>query len=287
MAYKIIGKSAIIDNTGLEVSSDEITVLSDNTANTWQRDRSEEEKKADTSFGKLAEQAVMKLFEEDNFTKYTSYDDIRTDDLKISAPFDFILGGEISDELKDEICKECKKYKNIYEKVRNKLRNNNLICVEIKSTRLTLKQKTACGFTSYDEEEDLNKLNDYLQNMDFFTYPRKGNKGDFTFEEYCEKVKNEEKFLPDKYKNMNSNDPEFINYVIDKEIANASDITIRVFVDEEEKKSIILGWMYIKDILEKKTLKKFPSQKSQDAIYFVSEISNGYYIKEIYKLLKS
>ena len=73
-----------------------------NTCNSWQVNRSYEEKMEDTMVGKIAEYVLK-----DHIKTYSNYcildyDDFREDDFKIHAPLDCIIFEKENDKIKDK-----------------------------------------------------------------------------------------------------------------------------------------------------------------------------------------
>lgn len=62
-------------------------IIANNTANTWQQDRSQDWKNKDTNLGKIAEE-VFEIYIKNNkpWTKYLSYDSFRTNNFKKVPP---------------------------------------------------------------------------------------------------------------------------------------------------------------------------------------------------------
>ena len=134
-----------------------INNLVSNTANTWQVNRSEQEKKADTELGKFAENSVISALEYLGIYKYHSYDSFRTDNFKYHAPFDGLLCNNLNSELVDLINTSVKEDGNkLNSTIRGKIRNMNALTVEVKSTRLAKKYKDRASFSTYSNKERQN-----------------------------------------------------------------------------------------------------------------------------------
>ena len=215
----------------------DISSLVNNTYNTWQIDRSKEEKAKDTLLGKFAEDCVISALEEIGIDNYYSYDSFRSDDYKYHAPFDGLLCASLNDELIDMINEAViNEGSKLSSQTRDKIRNMNAVTVEIKSTRLAQKYKDKANFKDYDNAEEVMALVDSLGGLDFLTYPYFTRYGNMTYDQYCWYA--ETKFLHTYLRGQ-----ELRDYVKKIELKNASDIYIRVFVDEEQEKALIMGWI--------------------------------------------
>lgn len=99
----IIDYKNIIDD---EINTD---YLSDHTMNTWQSDRTAEDKLSDTLIGKHAEAAVETALNVIGITDYHSYDSFRADDFKEHAPFDGVICSNNCKEIFDLVNETVKK----------------------------------------------------------------------------------------------------------------------------------------------------------------------------------
>lgn len=244
------------------------SLISDNTVNTWQEDRSPEEKKADTGVGKKAEYAV-ELYIRDNLNniEYIAYDNFRTNNFKKHAPFDGLLFDKKIDrnvvenlkkKINDEITKN--KYGKISDSLKQELFKNEIYITEIKSTRITERHLS-------NSKIDLNKI---LQD-DFLTYP---------------------KFLRS-HESINSIN-EYIKYCIDKkylqcyenencfekiktiEFKNMQHIYIRVYIDIKNNDAYIIGFIESEQFISKLAIKRMKKiNKSEYALYFYYPLKDG------------
>ncbi len=244
------------------------SLISDNTVNTWQEDRSPEEKKADTEVGKKAEYAV-ELYIRDNLNniEYIAYDNFRTNNFKKHAPFDGLLFDKKIDrnvvenlkkKINDEITKN--KYGKISDSLKQELFKNEIYITEIKSTRITERLLS-------NSKIDLNKI---LQD-DFLTYP---------------------KFLRS-HESINSIN-EYIKYCIDKkylqcyenencfekiktiEFKNMQHIYIRVYIDIKNNDAYIIGFIESEQFISKLAIKRMKKiNKSEYALYFYYPLKDG------------
>ena len=256
----------------------ETNTIASHTHQTWQKDRSFEETVADTSQGKLAEMVVEAYFSSflTDFI-YISYDKIRDDNFKFHAPFDAILIKQemvkdrnlevIKTRLADIINKGCQTNGKISCGLRNFLLNNNIITIEIKSTKISQKR------INLNDSERINAI----QKDDYFLYPYflRTNDNDVTnFEKYVDYVC---KKYPDEIINVNKNKAKE-NNLLNIEFFNSSDIVIRVYTESlsDHNKFYIMGYMRNAEILLNKNIKQFFKKgKSENAIYFTKSIKNG------------
>lgn len=276
MAIKKIRNHYIIDYADVDLfNRKEVLNLSDHTANTWQAKRSHAEKIKDTYLGKIAENAVITAFHYFGIDNYISYDEIRIDDFEEHAPFDGVFCKSISNDVIQLIYKSIlKDGAKLSEEVRTYLRNNKIITCEVKSTRLTDKYKNKVGFKGYEDNDSLEHLFDYLDSLDYITYPYFTRYGNYSFEQYCEFVARKKglKLIGDELK----------DYIKKIELIFASDIYLRVFVDEKEKKFIIMGWITKWKLLDPpETHKLYQRGKSEVPLYFVKSISKGFDLKTL------
>jgi hypothetical protein len=278
MNYIYINGVQIIESTKTSIKND-VVILSENTANTWQEDRSSEEKLADTKQGKNAEEALFKYIKEYKDFTYISYDDIRNDNLKKHAPFDgllyknnktnqFIIDSCISKILTDI---ENDNYGRISVETRNILRQNDVYTVEIKSTKVNDKKKTGTfkpEINDYDYEYLIRKI----KYDDYFIYPhfcRDTTSNLITnFDEYCNYIGNNKLIIA-------KDKEELKKKIFETEYFNSSDIQVRVYVDELIGKYFLIGYILVEDIIKQQNISKFPSDKSHNALYYKTKLSSG------------
>lgn len=245
-----------------------IKEITEHTKNTWQENRNKIEKLEDTKLGKKAENIVEKYIY-DNFSElnYLSYDDFREDDFEKHAPFDGLLykKEDVSEEILKEIVKKINEdiqngqYGRISSETKKFINNNNIKIVEIKSTRINKKRHL-----NDSGEIELEKI----LNDDFLTYPKYLRIDKFNsltedkYYKYCKK----------RNKSYNPNE----------ELENMADIYIRVYMDDNKKEGYIVGYIDKKTFFDNKTLKKMPKPgKSEKAVYWATNLKNGYPIDEL------
>ena len=267
----------IIDYSDIKRSADSNAAhISENTMNTWQRGRGQEEKKADTELGKLAEDAVITALENLHIKNYHSYDNFRSDGFTKHAPFDGVfvenMTQKISNLINQGVEKEGSK---LSAETRNKLRLDQVFTVEVKSTRLTQKYREKAGFTSYSDMKSIEALvQSLLQSYDFITYPFFTRYGDMTYLQYC--------MFAEKRLNTGKTGNELKEHIREIELDNADDIYIRVFMDEENSKALVMGWIdRVKLFSPPETKKLVLPGKSEVPLYFAKSLVQGESLKTI------
>ena len=278
-----IGNSTLLDYAEIkhhERENADIAAIADNTVNTWQPWRKETEKYADTTLGKLAEDAVMTLFAKLSIAGYYPYDSFRTDGFKLHAPLDGIFSANFPRKLIDLINEDVQRSEGrLSVATREAIRAANAYSVEIKSTRLAEKYKTRAGFTSYNDAASVRSLVGYLMNLDFLCYPHFVRCGDMTYDQYC--------LFAEKRLNTHLPLNELKEKVRENELLHAYDILIRVFMDEENKKAIVMGWIDRFRFFSSPILRKLPSKnKSENALYFVKPLKYGFPLRDLGKLFE-
>lgn len=276
-----IGNCIIIDyNDVVQSTKNDVDTIVDHTVNTWQLNRSHTEKLADTKLGKFAEDVVITVLNRLNIKGYYSYDSFRTDNFEIHAPFDGILSENFDNRLADFINEKVKEEGNrLSIKTRETLRSYNTHTVEIKSTRLANIYKAHADFISYNDNKSIEKLIDYLMmNYDFLNYPYFTRYGDLSYDKYC-------LFVEQKIKTGLGIDA-LKEKVRELELLYSTDILIRVFMDENSKKAIVMGWIdRNKFLTPPETKKLILPGKSEIPLYFVKALKYGYPLNRLKELL--
>lgn len=267
-------KNIINDNLNIDY-------LSDHTKNTWQSDRSDKDKLSDTLIGKHAEAAVETALKIIGITDYHSYDSFRIDNFKEHAPFDGVICNKNCKEIFDLVNATVKEKGNkLSIEVRKEINRLGGKTVEIKSTRLAQKYKDRVEFTGYNSAKKIEALIESLMRLDFLTYPFFTRYGDMTFDQYCW-------YAETKHLHTFLRGEDLKKYVADYEKDNSADIYIRVFMDEDSSKALIMGWID-KDTFytNPKTHKLILDGKSEVPLYFVQKLNRGFPIFQIHKILK-
>jgi len=275
-----MGNVTILDYKEIEHCKIDVNDLAYNTVNTWQKGRTKAEKIKDTMLGKMAEDAFISALKKVDIGFYHSYDSFRNDNYKLHAPFDGLLIGNLSKKvinfINNSVVSDGPK---LSVDVKNKIRCFGGYTVEIKSTRITKKYKEKAGIESYKNESDLQKMIEYLYTLDFITYPYFIRQGNMDYSRYCAFV--ERKFLK-----SNKEGKDLEQEVRKIELDNSIDIYVRVFIDIDEGKFFIMGWIDKETFFEEPEIRKlFLIGKSEKPIYFVHPLKDGKSIIELKSLI--
>ena len=250
---------------------DKTKKISENTVNTWQPGRSEKDKMADTSLGKIAEALFESYVNQFNIT-YLSYDNFRTNNLEKHAPFDGLIfsnektegttsfTARINEEVSDSA------FGKISIGLLSDLTRSKIFTVEIKSTRVIDRHKTA-GVVDLDK----------IKRDDFLTYPHdlRTTSQDFSLSAYADYLIRTGKlvvsFGENKITALRSYEKQFM-----------MDVYVRVYIDETTKTAYLMGWISKKAFIDNATLKRmFQRGKSELPIYLATPISNGNSVDEL------
>lgn len=268
--------SVFLENISFEERTSDL--IAKNTCNTWQKKRDLLEKIKDTKQGKLAEKFVKQYIEQHTGLSYLEYDEIRIDNYEKHAPFDGLL--YLKDKLNKDILDECiKKINNdvqnsitgnITSECRKLLNKNGLLIIEIKSTKVNDRKKDiARNYQKYNDNKRECLLQAIKNQDDFLTYLHFCRYGSFDdFNTYCNYVKN--KYL----KQTSFRENELVEKVKHIELENLSDIHIRIYIDYDESKAILIGYikkeMFLKEPIIIKKMIKFG--KSEGAVYLTKPL---------------
>lgn len=268
----------------LHIDDAVIDQITENTAETWQPNREKSERGKNTEQGKIAEEIVEQFFNRffKNRIFLKSYDAIRNDGFSKHAPFDFLIWKSMARDIslielsiQNDITNTPNQFVRLSEYTRKLCKEQNVKIVEVKSTKIRNSLKKNSGFNGdYDDHAEILKLvNEIKQNDDVFCYPHyKRSERDFNYsiDDYCQYVKRKEESL------ANLNGEELRQHVIDLEIAHqCSDIFIRVYIDQEAKRGIVIGWIQRERLLDYavKFKKMVQSNKSEKALYFTKNLT--------------
>jgi hypothetical protein len=260
---KDIKRCKYIENKDAE----NIEEITEHTQNTWQKNRSKNEKFEDTKIGKKAEN-IIERYIKDNFPQlnYVSYDDFREDKFEKHAPFDGLLykKEDVSEEKLKKVIKKINEdvKNNKFGKISNETKkftnDNNIKIVEIKSTRISARH------LNDKKEVNFEKILD----DDFLTYPkylREDKYGFLTEKKYYEFCKKK-----------NS------NYNVKEELENMADIYIRIYMNDEKKEGYIVGYVDKENFFKNKKLKKMRKpNKSEKAVYWATNLKKGFPIEDL------
>ena len=243
----------------------DVSQIVNNTVNTWQPDRSLEEKYLNTQQGKFAENAVHfylnQQLKDDWF--YVDYDQIRTDNFQKHAPFDgIVMSPESNRELSDsEIFQLINDNVNHYGQLDTEVMLDlswayGCEPIEIKSTKLS--DKIVSQTSNLREALSL-----AIQQNHFLTYPvyKRCSTEDMDFNGYCA-------FLKSKY-NLST------DQVIQINVNKHCNVHIHVYVVNDS--AFIIGYTHILNLIGNRTIQRFyKKNKSEYALYFSYPLRLGF-----------
>ena len=272
-----------------ELDANEIEQIVTHTHNTWQQDRPVEEIRQNTKQGKKAEIVIEKILEMHSRSRYLSYDKLRRDNFEKHAPFDGII---YSADIEESVIANA--IEKINEDVENAagdsgiitittrefMENNGIYTVEIKSSLLQDPRDYASMHHKVKDErttEDYRRLVEYIKGFyDYFVYPHfcRDNLSIKTFYDYTVYIRRQRNEFP--------NDKQSFLYGLMKdEFDNACDIYTRVFFDNLADEIVIPGYVLKTRFFEEPRIRKMPSPKSQNAIYYMYHMRMGKSLLEI------
>jgi hypothetical protein len=245
-----------------------------NTSNTWQSGRSEEEKYLDTLQGKIAEDLFQEYVRSTNID-YLSYDSIRNDNFLKHAPIDGLLFRKSLDaNILNESIKlvlndvAADQHGRINVSTRETLRSRSIYIVEIKSTKVNDRKRGNKSQIDYQKTIDLDCLVQNIKKDDFLTYPhfcRIGNISD---------LDNYYRFVV--RQNPGVNKGKGLLDLMDFELANMPDILVRIYIDFVASKGLIIGYILREEFIKNVELKKMVKPgKSEGALYFAKNLRYG------------
>lgn len=268
----------------LRIDRSVIDQITDNTAETWQPDRENDERGSNTEQGKVAEEIVEQFVGQffTNRISSKSYDEIRNDGFRKHAPFDFLIwetgATDISPiilSIQNDISNTPNQFVRLSEYTRRLCKESKVKIVEIKSTKIREAQKRDSGFNgNYDDPNEVLKLvNEIKRCDDIFCYPhfkRSDASEDYSMQDYCQYVKRREVSL------ANLTGEQLRRRVIDLEVVHqCSDVFVRVYLDQEAKRGFVIGWMQRERLLDYAVLfkKMVQRNKSERALYFAKNLT--------------
>lgn len=256
----------------------------EHTKNTWEHERPPEEKRRNTIQGKKAELVVEHILQIYSNYAYISYDTFRADGFEKHAPFDGIMFikntpqhilyeaiGYISRDVMDCSGEDG----NITIETRKWLETHGFFTVEIKSSQLK-EPRDYRGMTNiakiYRRHNDYACLCSHIRDFyDYFVYPHycRDNLQIQDFYSYTE-------FVRDKHLLEDQDQASvFLSNLMRCEYENASLVYTRVFFDNISGEIIVPGYILKNRFFEEPRIQKMPSEKSQNAIYYMYHMKNG------------
>lgn len=252
-------------------------------AETWQPDRPKKERECNIEQGKIAEE-ITEQFIRQYYSQELSlktYDEIRNDDFKKHAPFDFLLWKTgtvniafIEEAIRQDIARTPNKFVKLSNVTRRLCRTLGVKIVEVKSTNIRNDLKVESDFTGdYDNVKSVQKLLETIRRKDdVFCYPklkRRESDPGYCLDDYCREV--QERFSEfDGCKGENLR-----RRVIAWECENqCCDIFVRVYLDRPAKKGFVIGWMQKEELLDDTVQFKRMRQKNKSelALYFAKNL---------------
>lgn len=217
------------------------------TAETWQPDRPKKERECNIEQGKIAEEITERFIRQyySQELSLKTYDEIRNDDFKKHAPFDFLLWKTgtvniafIEEAIRQDIARTPNKFVKLSNVTRRLCRTLGVKIVEVKSTNI---------------RNDLKVESD----------------PGYCLDDYCREV--QERFSEfDGCKGENLR-----RRVIAWECENqCCDIFVRVYLDRPAKKGFVIGWMQKEELLDDTVQFKRMRQKNKSelALYFAKNL---------------
>lgn len=237
--------------------------LAEYTANTWQVNRTSQERSADTNVGKLAELALRRflLQQTDARMSIAFYDDFRTDDYRLHAPLDFICGETARVTEAIQIL-TTRKHPGapLTVREREQLQQNEVMTGEIKATRIGARHRSSEGTV----------LIPRILGDDFLAYPHALRRDTIG-------IRNAQDYLT--YVGRQSGEDRL--QIIEDERDNMADWYFRVYIDELKKTAYILGGCSKDLFVDKLTVKHMAqAHKSEDALYLTVPLTRGTPIRE-------
>lgn len=174
----------------------------DYTAETWQPDRPKKERECNIEQGKIAEEITERFIRQyySQELSLKTYDEIRNDDFKKHAPFDFLLWKTgtvniafIEEAIRQDIARTPNKFVKLSNVTRRLCRTLGVKIVEVKSTNIRNDLKVESDFTGdYDNVKSVQKLLETIRRKDdVFCYPklkRRESDPGYCLDDYCREV---------------------------------------------------------------------------------------------------
>lgn len=172
------------------------------TAETWQPDRPKKERECNIEQGKIAEEITERFIRQyySQELSLKTYDEIRNDDFKKHAPFDFLLWKTgtvniafIEEAIRQDIARTPNKFVKLSNVTRRLCRTLGVKIVEVKSTNIRNDLKVESDFTGdYDNVKSVQKLLETIRRKDdVFCYPklkRRESDPGYCLDDYCREV---------------------------------------------------------------------------------------------------
>lgn len=260
----------IVENLTLtEYEENLCRLISENTHNTWQKNRPLEGILSDTILGKLAEKAIKAFLCKESYGGFNPliafYDDFRTDDLKSHNSIDFIFGKNIHGLLKAQKyiqtemanCSHDNKEASTH---RTFLEKCGVMIGEVKATRIADRHRS-----------NGNVDGDIILRDDFLAYPihLRTTKSVFDTQGYLD-------YVTDKY-NLS------VEQIKQETLNSIADWQFRVYIDSNAgiNSAYIVGCLPKYKFIDPIKIKKMPkANKSEFALYLSHPLVNGCSVKK-------
>lgn len=252
------------------------TQIANNTAQTWQENRGHQETLNNTIQGKVAEE-LFHLYLSESYPEINmlSYDEIRNDNYRKHAPFDFLTWIEDCDTdgivraIQNDIF-QSSYYVRLSQRTKNLCRDENVKILEVKSTKIIDRHKRQCAFNpgDYDDLLKVKSLVRIILNDDYLTYPhlcRKTTDDYYSATDYIELLQS--RFIEVR------NEEEMRLYELSEQLADAF---VRIYIDEVAHIGFIVGWIDKQSFYNNAIIKRMAQRgKSESALYFATSLNNG------------
>lgn len=293
MKYKKIGDFIICELPNIkEIDMEQVELIVEHTHNTWQANRPKEEIRENTIQGKKAELVIEKILTENSKARFISYDTIRADKFEKHAPFDgLIYQADMDDSsikeavnrINNDVAQSVGDSGLIAENTRKYLEDQGIYTIEIKSSLLQVSRDYKSMFHKSPKErtnEDYEALCTHIREFyDYFTYPHYC-RDDSSINRFYEYVKYVQKL---RKLNTSTNRQTFLYELMKIEFDNSCNIYTRVFFDVISDELIVPGYVLKGRFFEEPRIRKMPSQKSKNAIYYMYHMRYGVSFAEIDK----
>lgn len=272
-----------------ELDMIEVNNIISHTHNTWQHDRSVREIQENTMQGKRAEIVIERLLAENSMLRFLAYDKLRNDNFRKHAPFDGIVYryGIPENILNETILRVNEDVKNsvgdsgiISVATREYMEEQGIYTMEIKSSLLQ-NSRDYRGMVHKEKEArthaDYEVLCRYIKGFyDYFVYPHycRDNLNISSFYEYT-------RYVRSIYNGFSKDKQDFLYELMKIEFDNACDIYTRVFFDVLTDEILVPGYIIKSRFFEEPRIRKMPSPKSRNAIYYMYHMKYGSFILDI------
>lgn len=272
-----------------ELDMQEIEQIVTHTHNTWQHDRPLQEIRANTIQGKRAEIVIENVLRDNSASRFLAYDRLRQDGFNKHAPFDGIIYRNnidthtlqaVIDKINSDVQDSPGDSGIISIETREFMETRGIYTIEIKSSLLQHPRDYRCingDMETVRSDDNYRRMCAYVKGFyDYFVYPHfcRDNRYITSFYDYTRYVRTSNNMSP-------RNKQEFVYSLMKQEFDNACHIYTRVFFDLRRSEILIPGYVVKTRFFEEPRIKKMPSPKSQNAIYYMYHMQYGKNILEI------